>query len=156
MENTNITFFDTFGVAYDNIDTELFVTEKNSLYCEPELCHPLGYILFPHMHLDIMQRIKLAKHSSTIQEFMKVFDVDSIDVLANYFCVPSEDLRCVLENELFFSKMKKILTYIMVCNQAMSHRLYRYESYDEVNSFIKRTQRFYRDCEKFFEIASML
>lgn len=156
MENNNITFFDTFGYAYDHIDTELYTDEKCGLHCELELCNPLGHILFPNVYFDIMKRIKLAKHTGTIQEFMEVFDMDNMETLSNYFSVPVEDMRCLLENDIIFSKMRKILTYIMVCNQAMSHRVYRYESYDEVNCFLRRTKEFYLDCEKFFEIEDIL
>lgn len=156
MENNNITFFDTFGAAYDHIETELYVDEEDRVHCEPELCHPLGYILFPHIHLDIMQKIKLAKHSNTLSEFMEVFDVDSLKTLSDYFGDSIEDILHLLENNEIFMRMKKILTYIMVCNAAWSHRLYRYESYDEVNSFLRKTKKFYKNCEKFFEVESLL
>ena len=156
MENTNITFFDTFTAAFDHIETEVYMDEKHGLRCDMELCYPLGYLLFPHVHLDIMQRIKLAKYSRNIQEFMKVFDIDNMETLANYFGIPIEDLRCMLENETIFSKMKKILTCIMVCNQAMKCRLYRYNAYDELSIFLHRTREFYQDCEKILRIEDVL
>lgn len=85
-----------------------------------------------------------------------MFGFDSMEDLFRCFYLPVEDVHYLLENEETFNKMKKFLTYVMICNMALSHRIYRYEAYDEVNSFIKNTQKFYRACEKFFEIKDLL
>lgn len=131
MNTIKNTFSHTFDYSYDYIEDELVIWKNGESCSDPSLCNPLSDILTPKEFLDIMKKVLLAKHSNTVREFMKAFGLENTESLSAYCFIPIEDVRSLLEDDAMFLKMKKCLTYMMVCGLALSSYKDRYELQEE-------------------------
>ena len=155
-KNNNNPFAYSFDFAYDYIEDELVIKKNGECGSDPSLCAPLSELMPPEGFLDLMRRVLLAKYSNTIREFMKAFGLENVESLSTYCFIPIEDVRSLLEDDAMFSKMKKSLTYMMVCGLALSSRMCRYEVQDEARDLLERLKDLHQDCEKFFKAEGIL
>lgn len=156
MNTIKNAFSHTFDADYDYIEDELLIGKNGECFSDPSLCTPLSDLMPPEEFLDLMTRVLVAKHSNTIREFMKAFGLKNVESLSTYCFIPIEDVRSLLEDDAMFLKMKKSLTYMMVCGLALSSRMYRYEVQDEARDLLERIKELHQDCEKFFETEGIL
>ena len=131
MNTIKNAFSHTFDYAYNSIEDELVIGENKECGSDPSLCSPLSNLLSPEEFLDLMKRVLLAKHSNSIQEFMKAFGLKNVESISAYCFISSEDVRDLLEDDAMFLKMKKGLTYMMVCGLALSSYKDCYELQEE-------------------------
>ena len=84
----------------------------------------LSSLLPPDISSDIINKICDASRCKTINDFMTVFEINDMKTLSDFYGLPMEEMECLLENKDIFDRMKRTLSFIIICDRIITYMLH--------------------------------
>lgn len=80
----------------------------------------LNSILPSDISSDMIKKICAASRCKTINDFMTLFEIKDMKTLADFYGLPVEEMESLLENKDIFDRMKRTLSFIIICDRIIT------------------------------------